>query len=59
MGKLIGEVCKSLTGHKFGAWTRVDGFYSGGEWRQPRFERARCRWCRQEYVRPMKLIPCA
>lgn len=54
MGILIGAICELLTGHQFGDWVRVNGVYSVGEWQQPRFERARCRWCRQEFVRPMK-----
>lgn len=51
MGAIIGIICEMVTGHRLGPWMRM----SMPDEPLLRFEHARCRWCRQGYVRPMPL----
>jgi hypothetical protein len=47
MGEIIGLLCERLTGHRMGPWVPL----VVPESQYARFERSRCRWCRQGYVR--------
>lgn len=48
---LIGMLCEALIGHRMGPWVRIDM----PEAPRARFERSKCRVCRQGYVRPQPL----
>lgn len=56
MGDIIGLLCEKLTGHRFDAWVQVDDEYMDRSLGRLEFERGRCRWCRQWYIRAM-LVP--
>jgi hypothetical protein len=51
LGTLLEIACEMLTGHRMGPWVR----FVVPESDYARFERSRCRWCRQGFVRPMRL----
>ncbi len=53
MGEIIGIICEILGGHRMGPWEP----FELPEAQFARFERSRCRWCRQGYVRPQRLGP--
>lgn len=51
MLEILGLMCEKLTGHRLTPWQRMEI----PENPLLRFEYARCRWCRNGYVRPMLL----
>lgn len=56
MGLIIGLWCERLFGHRLAPW-RVYEVPEAPEAQYARFEYAKCRLCRNGYVRPMPLPP--
>lgn len=47
MGQILGLLCEMVGGHRFGPWVP----FAIPESPYADFERAKCQWCRQGYVR--------